>query len=115
MQQKLSELAPFSMGNTREWSERCEEGCKNFALQRNGKGVVSILSTIVARCGRRHLPSFSTDNARLQKILFKKMAMDNWSSVVLREERKQEVVLKFSNYRELQHSLKQFLSDTFST
>lgn len=63
--QEVSELIRLSVETVRECAGQYGRGCRRFALQREGKGVVSISCMVVERSGRHYLPFFSTEGAAL--------------------------------------------------
>lgn len=67
----MSELQSVIVKNVRERAGRCEEGSSRFVLQKGGENVIAILPIVVGRSGRHYLPSFSTEGAVLDKIMFK--------------------------------------------
>lgn len=68
--------------------------------------MVLVLHMEVARSGRYYLMSFGTKSAAVEKIVLKKMSKENWSSVLVNEERKLETVRELSNHRQLRDGLK---------
>lgn len=72
-------------------------------------------SIVAVKRWRRYLPSFSTESAFLQEIVFYEMTMESSSSVLDDEDRRREVVLKLFKYRWLRDRLNLCLSDTRGT
>lgn len=62
---KVPRLKYYTMENIRQRSERCKEGCRTFALQREGKVVTPTSSMVVARNGWHFLPSVNTEGTAL--------------------------------------------------
>lgn len=54
-------LKHFIVENVCEWSGRCEELCKTFALHRKWKLMVPTLLMLVPRDGRPYLPLYGTE------------------------------------------------------
>lgn len=63
-------------------------------MQGERKGVVPICLIVLARHGRCYLPSFIMEGAALQKIVPWQMVTENWSFVLVVEDRRQKVVDK---------------------
>lgn len=76
-----SELRHFSAENLQERAGRREEECSRFAVQRERRSLIPILSMIVARSGMYYLPSFSTEVAALENVVLKEMATESWNFV----------------------------------
>lgn len=77
--------------------------------------MAKIPSIVVARSWRRHLLSFRTEGAVAENIKLKEIAMETWTSLLVGEQRKREVVLKLFNLWWPQSSLEPCLSDTCGT
>lgn len=50
-----------------------------------------VLSMIVTRSKRHYRPSFCMEGVAMEEIALEEIATDNWSSVLVEEERKREV------------------------
>lgn len=72
---------------------------RQICIQRGGRGLVPFSRMVVARCWWRSLPSFGTKGAAQEKTVLYNMEMENWCSVFVCEERKQEVFRKSCSSR----------------
>lgn len=88
----MSELKHFAVKNICTWPGQCEKCFSRNTLQREVTGLVPILQMVVEESGRDYLPSFNTSDCVLKKIVFGNIATENWVSVLIGGERKQEVV-----------------------
>lgn len=90
----VSALKHFRVEDTREWAGLHKKECSRFALHREGKAVVSIPPMILASNEMLYFPSFSIDGAAPEKRVLKELATATWGSLLMCEERKQEIVPK---------------------
>lgn len=79
--------------------ERCEGAAGRFALHRKGKGVVPILQMVKAKKERHFMPLCSTEGPVVENILLVETMTDNYSSVLLGDERKRQVLFKLCRNR----------------
>lgn len=77
---------------------RCREARRKFALQREGKGKVSILPMMVARNGRYYLASSSTEGATPGKIVLEKMTAEKRFPALVAEKREEGIIFKLCNH-----------------
>lgn len=68
---------------------------------------------VVAESGRHYLPSLNTDRVALENIVLEEITTENWISVFVGDERKQEVTLSLCYHLRLRGRLKKRLSDIF--
>lgn len=78
-------------------------------MQKERQEVVPILLMVTARSGSQYLKAFDVDGSAVKKVVLKEVVMDNLNSVLVWEDRKQEMVLKMCTHRWLRDRLKQWL------
>lgn len=77
--------------------------------------MLSIISMVVERIGRKYIASFCIGGAAQEQIVFKEMVTEKQSSLLKSEEGKWEVMLIMCKHRFLRGRLKRSPLATFNT